>query len=708
MESYSEKAKWPTCKQADIACAGCGKKKSCTVAPDGNAFKCWRDGGRIIQVDQHHQHDAKKRFSPAVRSRKSTKGFATVASTFEAIRRSIEGAALFKSWTYFDAGCKEVFAVARFNLANGDKTFRPIHLAANGWRIGDPPGVLPLYRLPDLREEGGTVFVCEGEKAADAAVSLGLCATTSAHGSASADRSDWTPLANTDVTILPDADEAGRHYADSVAKILLALTPPARVKIVALPGLPVGGDIVEFSASRQSQNAEAIRAEIESLSANAPIAVTDDTLSGPVLTCFADIEPRVIQWLWRNRIPLGRITLFVGKPGCGKSFATTDVAARVSTGSRWPDGAECPLGSAIFITCEDDPHDTIRPRLDIHRADTKRIHLLSGVSRVLPGGKKTEVMFTLADVAALESALQKTPDCKLVIIDPIGSFLGGRTDAHRDNEVRAVLAPVARLAEKYGVAVLIVMHTRKAAGESADDLALGSRAFTGIARAIWHVMPDPSNKARKLMLPGKNNLAPEGTGLAFAIQGRPIGQVNWEPEPVQMSADDALAIDSKPGPEAQTRRLVAEWLRELLAAGPMRVGDVRKPEPGTIAEAAKAAGYSWATVRRAKDILGIKPFKDQFSGGWYWKLPPQQNDCVTEGVQDDPAPFQGLEPEHLEHLRETASENKRFGIPDAEYAKNAEHLRPAPLFSKTYGESGVEGDQDGQVDANHIQEKKIA
>src|SRR5690606_14589208 len=154
------------------------------------------------------------------------------------------------------------------------------------------------------------------------------------------------------------------------------------------------------------------------------------------------------------------------------------------------------------------------------------------------------------------------------VVDPIGSFLGGNTDAHRDNEVRGVLAPVAKLAEKSGPAVLVVAHRRKSAGSIADDLALGSRAFTGIARAVWHLSRDNENKTRRLLLPGKNNLAPEGNGLAFTIAGDPAVVV-WERDPVAMSADDALAKedgfggeDVKPGPQPEARRHAAEWLRE--------------------------------------------------------------------------------------------------------------------------------------------------
>ena len=100
---------------------------------------------------------------------------------------------------------------------------------------------------------------------------------------------------------------------------------------------------------------------------------------GPILTCLADVEPRPVSWLWPGRIPLGRITLLVGRPGEGKSFLTTDAAARVTTGTPWPDGSDCPQGSVILISAEDDPGDTIRPQT--RRAPRRRAARSFAVSR---------------------------------------------------------------------------------------------------------------------------------------------------------------------------------------------------------------------------------------------------------------------------------------------------------------------------------------
>src|SRR5262249_29303755 len=97
----------------------------------------------------------------------------------------------------------------------------------------------------------------------------GLLTTTSPHGAQAADRADWTPLAGRDVLILPDNDAPGESYAGHVAALLHGLSPPARVKIVRLPGLPAGGDLVEYIADQRAGglDAAAIRAAIDQLAA---------------------------------------------------------------------------------------------------------------------------------------------------------------------------------------------------------------------------------------------------------------------------------------------------------------------------------------------------------------------------------------------------------------------------------------------------------
>ena len=58
--------------------------------------------------------------------------------------------------------------------------------------------------------------------------------------------------------------------------------------------------------------------------------------------------------------------------------------------------------------------------------------------------------------------------------------------------------------------------------------------------------------------------------------------------------------------------LAKEFLIDLLSL-------VEKMPASEVQEEAKNAGYSVASIRRAKDNLNIKPFKE--GSAWYWKLP---------------------------------------------------------------------------------------
>ena len=55
------------------------------------------------------------------------------------------------------------------------------------------------------------------------------------------------------------------------------------------------------------------------------------------------------------------------------------------------------------------------------------------------------------------------------------------------------------------------------------------------------------------------------------------------------------------------------FLKELLSDGAVPAKQVRSD--------ADAAGLTWATVRRAKDRIGIKPHKAGMDAGWLWSLP---------------------------------------------------------------------------------------
>ncbi len=294
-------------------CPICGKGDACKVSSDGAVAMCKRieqgcfktvPGGwyfhRLIESPrpdyngngQAHRQGAK----PQARASKAPKAYPDAQAAMAAVAR-LCGGSFAAGWTYRDADGGEFAQVIRYALSDGDKQYRPIHKAKDGYRIGDPSGLWPLYRLNELPADG-LLWVTEGEKCADAAAKIGLPATTSAHGAGAAEKTDWTPLAGRPVCILPDHDEAGRKYAQDVARLLVKLTPPAKVKIVELPGLPEKGDIFDWIESRDAQMPETIRAEVEALAAKCPELAPDELIGGPLLRCMADVEAVPVSWLW--------------------------------------------------------------------------------------------------------------------------------------------------------------------------------------------------------------------------------------------------------------------------------------------------------------------------------------------------------------------------------------------------------------------------
>jgi hypothetical protein len=350
--------------------------------------------------------------------------------------------------------------------------------------------------------------------------------------------------------------------------------------------------------------------------------IKDSLVGKPVLIRLNTVAPKPITWLWRGRIAIGKLTMLSGDPGLGKSLLTIDLSARVSMGARWPDSSDyTPLGGVVMLSAEDDAADTIRPRLDAAGADCLRISLLTGISHYDPDEKERFLAtFNLSrDLGALEQAIGSTPDCRLVVIDPISAFCGA-TDSHKNADVRGLLAPLSELAQRRQVAVIGVNHlTKSAVGVPAMYRTMGSLAFVAAARAAWAVVKDKQDPSKRLFLPIKNNLAADIAGLSYSIvenNGHPC--LAWSLDPVIMSVDEAMATN--PDSRDAERRRAKEWLQSALADGPLAVKE--------IAQQANKSGMKWATIRRAKDDLKIHAHREGFGPGavWHWRLPfPQES-----------------------------------------------------------------------------------
>ncbi|MEQ1672026.1 MAG: AAA family ATPase, partial [Hyphomicrobium sp.] len=248
-----------------------------------------------------------------------------------------------------------------------------------------------------------------------------------------------------------------------------------------------------------------------------PIIATGSARQSYSSRCLADIEPLPVNWLWPMRMALGKLNLIAGHPGRGKSTLSLHMAALVSTGGEWPDGTQCPQGNVAFITCEDDPADTLVPRLLAANADLSRCHLLDAVDDE-KGGERPFNLKT--DVAKIEELARDKGGLSLIIIDPISAYLNG-IDSHNVAEVRSALVPLQQMAERLAAAVVIVSHFNKGTPDgSALSRVAGSGAFVAVCRSAWAVERDPEHPegGRRILAPMKNNIGDDRTGFAFIVE----------------------------------------------------------------------------------------------------------------------------------------------------------------------------------------------
>lgn len=251
--------------------------------------------------------------------------------------------------------------------------------------------------------------------------------------------------------------------------------------------------------------------------AGSPNADGAPGVSGLATTCLATIRPMPLRWLVPCRIPQGKLVMLAGDGGHGKSTVTLNIAACLSRGWKCFGLDYEPLApcDVLLVSCEDDFGDTVVLRLLSASADLHRIHRVDGVKdkdgKALP--------FCLAHYQEMEEELEARPDVRLVVIDPAGAYIGrSGVDDHKDSDLRSLLGPLAELAARRNVTILIVKHFNRSFSAKAVHRVTGSAGYINTVRAAFAVVSDPKDDATKLLLPLKFNIGPKPAGLAFRLQ----------------------------------------------------------------------------------------------------------------------------------------------------------------------------------------------
>lgn len=447
-----------------------------------------------------------------------------------------------------------------------------------------PPAQRLLYQAAALawaRAHGEVVYLVEGEKDVHTLMGLGLIATCNVGGAGAWLAHYGEQLRGVPVVLIADNDAPGRAHVRTVAAALrgVASTVDMRVPMT-------GKDVTDLIEAGYS---------LDGLDELPEQEVTLSQLA-------SDVRVRSIEWAWRGYIPLAKLTIIEGDPGDGKSILTLDLAARWSTGAAMPDGTNG-VGPwpVILVSAEDDPGDTIVPRLVAAGAKLTVVHLVThGVTEDRP--------FDFATGLQQVEYHARLVGARAIVFDPLVAFIGGDTDTHNDASVRRALQPLKLLAERVRAAVLGVRHLNKAGGPGTKAIyrGTGSIAFTGAARATFLVTADRNDPSSKIFAPVKTNLSARPPSMGYRVEANSEGVpfIVWQGT---VATDAQAALDGPPRPasEAQQdrsdelsrkrekRRVCERWLAAFLADS----------EPLSFAEIAEAGADSGFTKRQLRDAL---------------------------------------------------------------------------------------------------------
>ena len=317
------------------------------------------------------------------------------------------------------------------------------------------------------------------------------------------------------------------------------------------------------------------------------------------LKYFNQVEAKAVSWLWYPYFPAGKITIVQGDPGEGKTTMMLQLAALLTQGKNLPDGTELSGAvNVIFQGVEDGVSDTIKPRLIHAGADCSRIAFID------PAEGRS---LTLSD-SRFERAIRETI-AKLLIIDPMQAFLSAEPDNHRKGNLRNVFGRLGKIAEDTGCAVVLIGHMNKNGNGKSIYRGLGSIDVAAIARSVLLVGRDLDDPYRRIMLPIKSSLAPEGPAFAFELD--PVNGFNWVGA-CSYTADELLGN----APHVETKLQKAkDKLQEILYDADLPGKDVyEKMEELEIGK---------RTIDAAKKALGVAVYrKDDM---WYWHLDNEQN-----------------------------------------------------------------------------------
>ena len=327
----------------------------------------------------------------------------------------------------------------------------------------------------------------------------------------------------------------------------------------------------------------------------AKVSSPDDPTHTSTHTCEwmngQDIQPKNVDFLWNNRFVANRINIVAGMGDVGKDVFCCTVAACVTTGRDWPDGSKgCEPGIVGVISPEDDPDDTIVPRLMAAGCNMSKVRIWTANRRPTP---------------------EEIADLKVLIVSPLINLMDKKQEMNCEKDARYFLELWQGSLKDVGCTVIGTAHLNKKTDAPIVQRILGASGIANFVRSNWTIQRDDEDKTLRLFLRLKANLVPDLVdGLQFRIQH--VG-------PWQQSIVCAWCGTTEKTPDGvmngnKVAKSAVKWLLDFLKGK----GDVRRDE---IMAAAAEAGYTERAVRQAKERHPeVVDFQIGYPARAWWRL----------------------------------------------------------------------------------------
>jgi hypothetical protein len=326
------------------------------------------------------------------------------------------------------------------------------------------------------------------------------------------------------------------------------------------------------------------------------------------------IQTRRTKWLWRDRVPLGGLSLLAGKGAVSKSTLFAQFAAWITIGDMKGEFYGAPR-NVCYVVNEDSIEETVVPRLLAHGADLSRVFFLTVHT---PLGK---------DALSLPHDEQRLADfirehnIAVTFVDPLSANVSGKANDQR--EIRHTYQIVNGIAERTNSSIFGLAHTRKADARDVIEAVIGSSEQTNVARSVHGLVMDPEEDDARILSCEKLNVGQMHLlpSLRFRLNSVEIPcddgtythmpRIEWLEE-IMDRASDVLG-DLQDGGHSNIDDCV-RWLDQFLLAqgGEARCADIK--------EAGKK--FSERMLQRARKRLGVKSKRvREAQAGTVWTHP---------------------------------------------------------------------------------------